>query len=103
MFRRLYAESSTTSRRMGGFSGNFGLSVDEVFLQVQELEGRRYIQQRLGMAEQEHTAGNETFVEHLDDALSCRRVEIEDHVPTEDDIASSYEVRTFLVEQVHLA
>src|SRR5687767_48764 len=54
------------------------------------------------MAEQEHTAGNETFVEHVDDVASSESIEVDDDVAAEDDVAAPDEVRPLGVEQVHL-
>ena len=48
---------------------SLGLAVDEVFLQVDELEGGRHVEQRLGVAEQEDAARVQALVEDVDDAL----------------------------------
>ena len=54
------------------------------------------------MTKQEYATWDEPFVEHLRNAASSGGIEIEDDVPTKDDITSSDKMRALLVEQVHL-
>src|SRR4051794_8858582 len=54
------------------------------------------------MTEQEYPAGNQAFVEHLDDAAPRSSVEVKDDVSAEDDVTSPDELRSLFVEEVHL-
>jgi hypothetical protein len=66
-----------------------GLSIHEVFTEVDELEGGRDVEQRLGVAEEEEAAGEEALVEHLDHAATRGVVEVDEHVAAKDHVDST--------------
>src|SRR5512142_1569949 len=71
MVWRLNAESSTTRMRMGlaGLS-IAGLSVDHIVFQMDQIERRRQIDQRFGMAEQQVAPLDQLAVQRRDHLLA---------------------------------
>src|SRR6185295_4584254 len=82
--------------------GGGGLSIDEVVAQVNELEGGRHVEERLGVAEEQEAARQEALVERVDDAAPRGVVEVDEDVPAEDDVDAPDHGGARRVEQVQL-
>src|ERR1700736_6652290 len=55
------------------------------------------------MAKKQHPTRVQSIVEHLDGGFAGARLEIDEDIPTEDDVGLSEDARPVLVEKAHLS
>src|SRR5512146_2439694 len=79
------------------------LLVDHVVLERAEYEGVREVDQGLGMSQEQVTAAPELVVEALDHLFLRLAVEIDDHVPAENDVHVADQACLMGIEQVYVA
>src|SRR4051794_20571539 len=77
-------------------------AINEIRRQVNELEGRRQIQEGLRVAEQQKPTRDQPLVQVVDDAAARAGVEVDEHVPAEDDIDPSKGGSLHAVEQIQM-
>ena len=71
--------------------------------EVEQLERGGDVEERLGVPEEQHAARVEALVEEIDDGFTRLRIEVDEHVATEDRVAPPDEPRLVTLEEVHLS